>query len=106
MAEQAQANPNGLMHIGAVAAHNIAAFLNLDVKHVGVIEQAIKDEINAMSSHFALAMRDVSDQYEMDVAKIKSTYTYVSANKGLVAIALGTVWLFGLASGLIAAVAF
>lgn len=106
MADVPQANPNGLMTIGAVAAHNIAALLNLDVSHVGTIEQAIKDEINAMSSHFTLAIADVNTQYEASiaqakireteaiaafnakVAEIKSTFTFVKANKpGIVAAA-------------------
>lgn len=75
MAEVAQANPEGLMPIGSVAAHNIAAFLNLDAKHVGTIEQAIKDEIGAMSSHFTLAIADVQTQYEVETAKLKKDYS-------------------------------
>lgn len=84
MAEVAQAQEGGLMSIGSVAAHNIVAFLNLDAKHVGTVEQAIKDEISAMSSHFTLAIADVQTQYEVEVAKIKSTFNYVKANKALV----------------------
>lgn len=79
MTEVAQANPNGLMSIGAVAAHNIAAMLNLDTKHIGTIEQAIKDEINAMSSHFTLAIADVQTQYELEVTKLKAEAVEVAA---------------------------
>lgn len=71
MTEVAQANPEGLMSIGSVAAHNIAAFLNLPAEHVGTIEQAIKDEISAMSSHFTLAIADVQTQYEAETLKLK-----------------------------------
>lgn len=74
MVEQAQANPQGLMPIGAVAAHNIAAMLNLSTEHVGTIETAIRDEINAMSSHFTLAMADVQTQYEVETATLKTKY--------------------------------
>lgn len=77
------------MTIGAVAAHNLAAILNLDVSHVGTIEQAIKDEIGAMSTHFTLAMADVQTQYEAETLKLKrdyeiavSTFSYVKANTG------------------------
>ena len=99
MAEVAQANPNGLMSIGAVAAHNIAAVLNLPAENVGTIEQAIKDEINAMSSHFTLAVADVQTQYEVEVAKIKSAFTYVSANKAKIASALAAALSLGALAG-------
>ena len=89
---QAQANPNGLMPIGAVAAHNIAAILNLPAEHIGTIETAIKDEINAMSSHFTLATADVQTQYEVEVAKIKADFVWVKANKGkIVAVVVAAV---------------
>lgn len=80
MTEVAQANPNGLMPIGAVAAHNIAALLNLPAEHIGTIEQAIKDEINAMSSHFTLAVADVQTQYELEVTKFKAEAVQVAAS--------------------------
>lgn len=95
----AQANPSGLMSIGAVAAHNIAAILNLPAEHIGTIEQAIKDEINAMSSHFTLAVADVQTQYEVEVAKIKSTFNWVKANKVLVGVTAGVDFLLGVALG-------
>ena len=99
MAEVAQANPSGLMSIGTVAAHNIAAVLNLPAENVGTIEQAIKDEINAMSSHFTLAVADVQTQYEVEVAKIKSAFTYVSANKVKIAAIVSAVGMIGALAG-------
>lgn len=92
-------NPNGLMPIGAVAAHNIAQSLNLGVDAVGPIETAIRDEINAMSSHFTLAVADVQTQYEVEVAKIKSTYTYVEANVWKVLAIVAGVFALGAATG-------
>lgn len=99
MAEVAQAQPEGLMSIGSVAAHNIAAFLNLDAKHVGAIEQAIKDEIGAMSSHFTLAIADVQTQYEVEVAKIKSDFVWMEENAWKVGVVAAFVFLFGIAFG-------
>ncbi len=68
------------MSIGQVAARNIAMYLNLAEEHIPAIESAIKDEIGAMSSHFTLAIADVQTQFEVEVAKIKSTYSYLSAH--------------------------
>lgn len=77
-----QANPNGLMHIGAVAAYNIVAALDLPAAHVGTVEQAIKDEINAMSSHFTLAIADVQTQYEAEVLKLtREKDDFITATK-------------------------
>lgn len=99
MAEVAQANPNGLMSIGAVAAHNIAAVLNLSTEHVGTIEQAIKDEIGAMSSHFTLAVADVQTQYEVEVAKVKSDFRWAATNKAKIAAVVSAVGLIGALAG-------
>src|SRR5581483_11076076 len=86
------AQAGGLMRIGEVAARNIALALNLGEEHVSNIEQAIKDEIAAMSSHFTLAVSDLGTQFELldakykaELAQIKSGFTYVKANKLLVA---------------------
>lgn len=68
---QAQANPNGLMHLGAIASHNIAQALALAPEAAATIETAIRDEINAMSSHFTLVFADIQTQYEVEVAKLK-----------------------------------
>jgi hypothetical protein len=69
-----------LMDIGTVAAHNIALALEMGEKEVPVIRQAIRDEISAMSSHFTFAIADVQTQYEVELAKIKSVFTYIEAN--------------------------
>lgn len=90
-----------LMDIGTVAAHNIALALQLPDEQVPVIKNAIRDEIQAMSSHFTLAVADLSTQYEIDVAKIKSAFTYVEANVARVAAAAAAVFFFGVGVGLI-----
>lgn len=87
MATQGQVNPAGLISVGTVAAQNIALALNvkddpnIDSYPTVMIEKAIKDEITAMSSHFTLAVADLRDNYEIEVAKVKSTFSYVKANK-------------------------
>lgn len=90
-----------LMDIGTVAAHNIALALQLGDEHVATIKNAIRDEIQAMSSHFTLAVADLSTQYEVDVAKIKSAFTYVEANVGRVIAVLAAVFALGVVVGLI-----
>jgi hypothetical protein len=100
-----QANPGGLMSIGQVAARNIAAYLNLSDEHVGTIEKAIRDEIQAMSSHFTLAFADMQTQYEQDLAKVKSTFSFVDANKRVVVGTLAAVATAGFILGTVVAAA-
>lgn len=76
----AQGDQPQIVKLGTVAAQNIALTLNLAETHVATIERAIEDEINAMSAHFTLAFADIRDQYELDVAKIKATFSFVNAN--------------------------
>jgi hypothetical protein len=90
-----------IVDIGSVAAANIAARLKLDEKRVPEIKRAIADEINAMSSHFSLAFADVQTQYEAEVAKVKSAWSYVRSKPGIVAGTLGLVFLFGAVLGAI-----
>jgi hypothetical protein len=77
----AQGEEPQIVKLGTVAAGNIAMALNLGREHVSTIERAISDEINAMSSHFTLAFADIRDQYEVELAKVKSAFTFVAANK-------------------------
>ena len=88
-----------LMSIGTVAAANIAHALELPEKHVPVIEQAIKDEVTAMGSHFTLVFADIQTQYEAEVARLKSEWTYVEANKLKVAAVLVGLLLLGVLIG-------
>lgn len=102
--------PQGqLVEIGEVAAANIVKRLQLDVGKseaevagtVSGVKDAIRDEINAMSSHFTLAVHDVQTQYEAETLKLKaeyekavgeltSTFSYVKANWKVIA-AVGAV---------------
>jgi len=84
-----------LMSIGTVAAHNIAQALELPVERIPVIEQAIKDEVSAMSSHFTMAYADIQTNYEIELAKIKSTFTYLKANWGVALLFTGVVFFAG-----------
>lgn len=81
-----------IVKLGTIAAQNIALVLNLDEAHVDTIERAIGDEINAMSAHFTLAFADIQTSYDLEVAKIKSaselavkeiksTFSFIEANK-------------------------
>jgi len=89
-------DPQGqLMPIGAVAASNIATALELPAEHVPKIEQAIKDEIGAMSAHFTMAFADIQDQYEIELAKVKSTYSYLEQNWGTALLFAGTIFALG-----------
>ena len=95
------AAPGQLVKIGTVAAANIAKALKLPEEAVQVVERAISDEINAMSSHFTLAVADVQTQYEAEVLRVKSAFTYVAANKWRVVAALAGVFAAGVVVGLV-----
>lgn len=99
MADASQAQPGQLMKIGEIAARNIAQVLSLEEKHVSTIEHAIKDEINAMSSHFTLAFADIQTQYEIEVAKIKSSFNFVAQRPLFVGVAALVVFVVGAAVG-------
>ena len=95
------AAPGQLVEIGTVAAANIVKRLGLAETAVDTVKKAIQQEINSMSSHFTLAVADVQTQYEAEVLKIKSTFTYVKANRSVVAYTLGFAFVFGLVVGLV-----
>lgn len=105
-----QANAPQIVEIGEVAAANIVKRLKLAAgkpeaevaKVVTEVKNAIRDEINAMSSHFTLAVHDVQTQYEAETLKLKAEYekavaeitgafSYVKANRGKVAAVLSAV---------------
>ena len=69
-----------LMSIGTVAAQNIARALGTP-EHAQLIEQEIKDEISAMSSHFTLAFADISTANEIALAKLKDEYEGMRSRK-------------------------
>lgn len=107
-----QAEAVQLRTIGEVAAQNIANTLKLPAEAAKVVEAAIRDEINMMSSHFTLAIADVQTtyesetarlkkDYETEVAKIKSAFTYVEANVGRVLVYSAVVFALGVVVGLI-----
>lgn len=103
--------PQGqLVEIGEVAAANIVKRLRLDAglpaaaaaNIVAEVKGAIRDEINAMSSHFTLAVHDVQTQYEAEtvrlkaeyekaVAAVKSDFNWVKANKVKIGAAVSAV---------------
>lgn len=66
--------PGQLMSIGYVAAMNIAQSLGKP-ELAAEIEAAIKDEINAMSSHFTLAFADIQTTNEIALKKLEDEYT-------------------------------
>lgn len=88
-----------LMDIGTVAAHNIVAAVGLGEEHVQTVRNAIRDEINAMGSHFSIAMRDVQDDYEVQLKKIKSDFVWLQANKAKVAGVIAAVFAVGAVVG-------
>lgn len=63
-----------LMTIGTVASRNIAAALSLGEEAAPAIETAIKDEIDMLSSHFTLAIADVSTQHEIAEIALKKAF--------------------------------
>ena len=89
------AAPGQLRTIGDVAAQNITKALGLPAQAAKTIERAIADEIQAMSSHFTLAIADVQTQYEIEVARVKAAFSYVKANPVKVGLVLASVFALG-----------
>lgn len=98
---EVSAAPGKLVKIGTVAAANIAKALKLPEEAVQVVEKALEDEINAMSSHFTLAVADVQTQYEAEVLRVKSVFTYLEANRWRVVAVLAAVFVAGVVAGLL-----
>jgi hypothetical protein len=99
-----------LMTLGHVAAQNVARALELGEEHVAKIEQAIKDEMDAMSSHFVMTFADLHGDFEAEkkrleesyargLARIESVHNYVEQNFGVVLLWSGTVFLLGALAG-------
>jgi hypothetical protein len=88
-----------LMDIGTVAAHNIVVALGLKESDVATVKQAIRDEINAMSTHFTMAVAEQQDHFESEVNRIRSTWNYVNANKSAIAASAFAVWVMGFLIG-------
>ena len=80
-----QVQVSGLMSIGEVAAQNIVKALSLPETAVKTVEGAIRDEIQAMSSHFTMAVADVHTDFEVQLAKIKADFVWLKANRVKVA---------------------
>lgn len=98
----AQGGQPEIVKLGTVAAQNIVLALELPQTAVQHIETAITDEINAMSSHFALAFADIRDQYEIEVAKIKSGFKFVEANATWIVVAALALFAAGVFIGIYA----
>lgn len=70
--QPAQGDQPEIVDLGTVAAQNLALALNLGEEHVSTLKRAIRDEINALASHFSLAYADVQTQYEAELEKIRA----------------------------------
>lgn len=102
MTQSTQADPTQLVDIGTVAAMNLAIALKLEPSTVPAIRQAIRDEINAMSSHFTLAFADIQANYEHELYKIGSAFSFVKSNKVAVGVTSVALLLVGVLIGLLA----
>lgn len=86
-----------LMSLSTVAASNVAKALELPDEHIPKIEQALKDEIDALSAHFTMAFADIQEQYARGLTEIESEFSFVKKYPGrvfawaFVAFALGAI---------------
>ena len=71
MAEEDTVEPSGrLASVAQVAAENIARVLDLPENAVAPLQEAISDEIAAMSAHFAFTINDLHAQWEKAEGKL------------------------------------
>ena len=113
MTDEATAAPvadGELVTLATVAARNIAAALKVSSVHVPEIEQAIRDEIDVMSTHFALAFADVQQgaeearatlakEYYRQLDEVKSVFSFVEENTWGVLLVACVVFVFGVITG-------
>ena len=59
-----------LVTIAQIAAENIARVLDLPEEAVAPLQEAIGDEIAAMSTHFAFTVNDMREQWEKAESKL------------------------------------
>jgi hypothetical protein len=97
MSDSPKALAGDLADIGTVAAANVVKALQLDEHHIPLVKHAIRDEINAMSSHFTLAFADIQTQYEAAVYQAKleyqkaiGTFNFVKSNAFVVGVVSGS----------------
>jgi hypothetical protein len=77
--------PGGrLVTIGTVVAENIARSLDLPESAVEAIEQAMTDEIGALSAHFAFTIEDLRKQWEKAEEKLTQIREHIEKNRGWV----------------------
>ena len=71
MTEEQQGPMQGrLVTIAQIAAENIARVLDLPEAAVAPLQEAIGDEIAAMSTHFAFTVNDLREQWEKAEGKL------------------------------------
>lgn len=70
MTEENTASTGRLVTIAQVAAENIARVLDLPEAAVAPLQEAIGDEVAAMSAHFAFTVNDLHAQWEKAESKL------------------------------------
>lgn len=68
--EQQEPMQGRLVTIAQIAAENIARVLDLPEEAVAPLQEAIGDEIAAMSTHFAFTVNDLREQWEKAEGKL------------------------------------
>ena len=68
--EQQEPMQGRLVTIAQIAAENIARVLDLPESAVAPLQEAIGDEIAAMSTHFAFTVNDLREQWEKAEGKL------------------------------------
>ena len=68
--EQQEPMQGRLVTIAQIAAENIARVLDLPQEAVAPLQEAIGDEIAAMSTHFAFTVNDMREQWEKAEGKL------------------------------------
>lgn len=68
--EQQEPMQGRLVTIAQIAAENIARVLDLPETAVAPLQEAIGDEVAAMSTHFAFTVNDLREQWEKAEGKL------------------------------------
>lgn len=72
--EVAGVEASELMDLSTVAAHNIIAVLGLPEESLEATRSAIKDEIDSISTHFAMLIADMQSAHAAEIDALKVQY--------------------------------
>lgn len=90
-----------ILSLSTIAATNIAEAINAQPEKIPAIEQALKDEVDALGAHFTMMFSDLVHNFETEKEQIKSAFCFAEENIGKLVIVATVVYALGVITGLV-----